>query len=140
MEILWELSFYRRLTMTREELIELLKEQHALNAELKIVKEKEAKVRREICQELLKDKDVGKHRYAFPSMKVTATRNISHSLDQEKIRRLINDQEFTDDELEAIRVKYELNLTVYKQLEQCELLDSCITVKDAMPNLEIEYV
>lgn len=126
--------------MNTEQLITLLKEEQETQAALKALKEREAELRKIICFELLENKPAGLHRFTFQNMKVTAKRVINHVLDQKQVSRLIADMEFSQEELDAIRVKYELKLTEYKKLESCPLLEDCITVTDGMPTLEIEYV
>ena len=126
--------------MNEETLIELLQRQSSLASQLKSLREEEAAIRRDICDHLLAGKEAGTHKFNFGNLKVKAVKSYSYSLDQELVAQMIEDGEFADDELEAIKTKYELSLSAYKKLEASDNLDDCITVKDAMPTLTVEEV
>lgn len=119
-------------------LVELLEIQRKMALQLKDLREQEAKIRKEICDQLLDGKEVGTHKFNFGSYKVKAVKSYSYSLDQEMVRDMIDNGDFSDDELVAIKTKYELSLTAYKKLDASDNLDDCITVKDAMPTLTVE--
>lgn len=119
-------------------LVELLEIQRKMAIQLKDLREQEAKIRKEICNQLLDGKEVGTHKFNFGSYKVKAVKSYSYSLDQDMIRNMIENDELTDDEMDAVRVKYELSLTNYNKLDFGSNLDDAITVKDAMPTLTVE--
>lgn len=120
------------------ELIELLEIQRKMALQLKDLREQEAEIRRKICDQLLDGKEVGTHKFNFGSYKVKAVKSYSYSLDQELVRDMIDNGDFSDDELDAIKTKYELSISAYKKLDASDNLDDCITVKDAMPTLTVE--
>lgn len=124
-----------------ETIEDLLQQELALKKrieEFKSVIEEEKELRKKICLKLLEGKADGTHKFCYQNMAVKVVKSSTYSLDQNEIARLIADDEFTPEELEAIRIKYELNLSKYKKLDNSELLDNFITVKDAMPTIEIE--
>lgn len=126
-----------------ETIEELLHQEAALQqriADFKSVIEEEKELRKKICLMLLEGKADGTHKFAYQGMAVKVTKSSTYSLDQKEVARLIADDEFTQEERKAIRIKYELDLTKYKKLDNSELLDNYITVKDAMPTIEIEFV
>ena len=108
--------------------------------DFKSVIEEEKELRKKICLRLLEGKADGTHKFAYQNMAVKVVKSSTYYLDQKEVARLIADNEFSPEEREAIRTKYELDLTKYKKLDNSELLDSYITVKDAMPTIEIEFV
>ena len=89
----------------------LLLEQHELANQLKVLKEREANVRREICDELLNNKEPGVHKFTFGNLIVKATRKLSYSLDQDMVASYIESGELSPAEMEAVKVKYELGLS-----------------------------
>lgn len=121
-----------------EELINLLTLQHDLALKLKALKDAEAKVRVQITDLLLADKPVGTHKFQFDNIMVKAVKKVTYSLDQEMVYDILD--QLDENAAAAIRTKYELNLTSYKKLGECPLLDDCITTKDAMPTLDVEFI
>jgi len=119
---------------------ELLLEQHELANQLKVLKEREANVRRQICDELLNNKAPGTHKFTFDNIIVKATKKLTYSLDQEMVESMIAEGDLSPAELDAIKTKYELSLTAYKKIEIPGILDDAITVKDAMPTLDVEIL
>ena len=108
--------------------------------QLKSLRDQESAIRREICDQLLEGKETGTHKFTFGNLRVKAVKSFTYSLDQELVAQMIEDGDFADDELEAIKTKYELSLTAYKKLDASDNLDDCITVKDSMPTLTVEEV
>jgi hypothetical protein len=117
-----------------------LAEHHRLAMQLRLIKEEEARLRMEICAELLAGKGPGTHKFSFPHLQVKAVKKFNYKLDQDEIRRLLLDDELTPEERGAIRTKYELSLKEYDKLTDAPLLDKCITVDESMPTLEVEIV
>lgn len=126
--------------VNEEKLIELLHIQASLASQLKRMRDEEAAIRREICDYLLAGKEAGTHKFDFGNLKVKAVKSYTYSLDQELVANMIENGDFADDELEAIKTKYELSISAYKKLNACDNLDDCITVKDSMPTLTVEEV
>lgn len=126
--------------MNEDKLIELLRIQASLASQLKCMRDEESAIRREICDHILEGKEVGTHKFTFGNLKVKAVKSYTYSLDQELVAQMIENGDFADDELEAIKTKYELSISAYKKLDASDNLDDCITVKDAMPTLTIEEI
>ena len=125
---------------TIEELLQQEAELQQQIEDFKKVINDERELRKKICLKLLEGKADGTHKFTYQNMMVKVAKSSTYALDQKEIARLIADEEFTEEERNAIRTKYELDLTKYKKLENSELLDNYITVKDAMPTIEIEFV
>lgn len=126
-----------------ETIEDLLHQEAALKQRIedfKSVIEEEKELRKKICLRLLEGKADGTHKFAYQGMAVKVTKSSSYSLDQDEIRRYLNDDDLTQEERDAIRIKYELDLRKYKALTDSYLLDGIITIKDSMPTIEIEFV
>jgi hypothetical protein len=126
--------------VNEEKLIELLSIQREMAIQLKSLRDQESAIRREICDHILEGKEVGTHKFTFGNLKVKAVKSYTYSLDQELVAQMIENGDFADDELEAIKTKYELSISAYKKLDASDNLDDCITVKDSMPTLTVEEV
>ena len=124
--------------VNEDKLIELLVRQRQMASELKRLRDEEAIIRRDICEHLLAGKEAGTHKFSFGNLKVKAVKSFTYSLDQDMVAQMIEDGDFADDELNAIKTKYELSISAYKKLDASDNLDDCITVKDAMPTLTVE--
>lgn len=95
----------------------------------------ERELRKDIAMELTKGLAVGTHKFTFKGLAVKVQTGFDYKVDQE-IKLSFDD--LTDEEIDCLRIKYELDLRKYKALENSELLDEFITVKDSMPSIEIE--
>lgn len=113
--------------------------QQQMYASIQKLKAEEAALRREIATELLKGKASGTHKFTYGDMVVKVVRSIDYSIDQKIIKQKIADGELSDEEFDALNVKYELSLTRYKQLDLSPGLDEVITTKDAMPSISVSY-
>lgn len=113
--------------------------QQQMYSTIQKLKAEEAALRREIATELLQGKASGTHKFTYGDMVVKVVRSIDYSIDQKIIKQKIADGELSDEEFNALNVKYELSLTRYKQLELSPSLDEVITTKDAMPSISVSY-
>jgi len=117
------------------DLIAMIKEWLVLQEQLKTVKEKEAELRRDICEHIFAGKrktvkaDVGPY-------KVKAVYKINNKVDEAAYLALR--PELTAEEQEAIKVKYDLIASKYKKLRETSLLHQCIISKPGMPTLEVK--
>ncbi len=118
---------------------ELLIRHNNLATELADTKKKEMAIRVEICDRLLEGKNVGAHKFNIDDFTISATKKITHSLDQDMIGEMIDSDELSEDELGAIKIKYDLALGVYKKLDNADYLDEALTVKPATPALKVSY-
>ena len=116
------------------EIEEKLEEHRLLAIQLKAIKEKEAAMRRELCDILLKGKKVGTHNFNIAGMKVKAVKSVSYRLDKD-----IDFSALSEDERDLIRLKPELKLADYKGATfDTSRLDDHIVVAPSMPTLTIE--
>ena len=108
-----------------------------IQAQLKIIKAEEIKLRRALAETLLDSADIGTHTTTSGAFICKATKKVSYSLDRELLDEIWNDLSLV--EREAIDLKPSLKMKEYKTLES-GLLDEAITVKPAMPSIEISYI
>lgn len=112
----------------------MLEEQRLLAIQLKAVKEKEAAMRRSICDELLKGKSVGTHNYHVGGLKVKAVKSVSYRLSSD-----LDVDALTDEEKNLIRWKPDLKLADYKKTSSdLSNLNEFVMVTPSMPSLTIE--
>ena len=115
-------------------LAEKLEEHRNLNIQLKAIKEKEAALRRALCDELLKGKQVGTHNFNVAGLKVKAVKGVSMRIDAK-----IDVDELSDEEKNLIRWKPELKVGDYKKTtSDTSRLDEYVIVTPSMPTLSIE--
>lgn len=97
-----------------------------LSNELKAIKEKEIKLRREICLELFEGK-VGefKHNADFGMFEVQAESKLNRKVDVVTINAMF--EVLTDQEKSCLRFKPEINLTQYRKLPDDSQLHEAIT-------------
>jgi hypothetical protein len=119
-------------------LAELLEEERQLAIQLKNIKDREMELRVKIADRLGKGLDPGTHNFIRDGFRVKLKLGLNYSLDQSAVHELIAEELLSDEELDAIRTKYELKLTDYKSLDNSETLDDAIIVKPAAPTLIIE--
>jgi hypothetical protein len=117
---------------------DMLEEYRVLAGELKLLKQKENQMRRDICSILLRGRHVGTHTFALHGFEVKAVRKNNLSFDQELVADLIASEQLTNEELRAIRTKYEVNKRNYDELDDGSALDEAIVSKPAMPTLTVE--
>lgn len=115
-------------------------EQHrVMAAQLKTLKEEEMKLRVKIVEKLTKkDDSPGTKNFTREGMRVKVKLGLNYNLDQEELVSLMTQGLLTEEELGAIRTKYELKLAEYKRLDNPETLDDVIIVKPAAPTLSVE--
>ena len=113
---------------------EKLEKQRQLAIQLKAIKDAEAKLRREICDELLKGRHTGTHNFDICGMKVKAVKSVSMRIDSK-----IDVDSLTDEEKALIAWKPSLKIGDYKKTtSDTSNLDEFIVVTPSMPTLTIE--
>jgi len=114
------------------------KEWYKLSLELKILKEKEAALRRELCAEQFNGL-VGSFKAVYDTVayEVTCTSRITRSLD--KTVYMAIEDELSDLEKECVKHTPSLVATAYKHLPEDSLLHSAVTEKPAMPTMKLTW-
>lgn len=118
-----------------------LHEYHDLAEQLKVLKEKESKLRKLICAELLQGKEAGTHSFVYGDMAVKAVKKYNYSLDQDMIREMLDDGILTPEEEDCITTKYTIKIGSYNKLDHDVYtdLEQAISATEAMPTLEVSY-
>jgi len=114
-------------------------EKHRLAAILlKQAKEDELSLRQTITDILLEGRETGTHNFIMEGFKIKVVKNVSHKFDIEGLEQLMDNNELSDNELNLLRVKYDLKLTDYKNAYfDTSVLDDVIIVKPSLPSLSI---
>lgn len=109
-----------------------------LAVKLKVIKSKEATMRREICGVLMADQDISSGRATVKThlegFNLKAVQTLSYSLDKAALGSVWNS--LSEVEKSAIKMVPEIKLKEYKALPADSLLHEAITSKPAMPTLE----
>ena len=116
---------------------DLLEAHRVMALQLKVLKQDEMRLRIAIVENLTAGKPVGTHSFSLDGYIIKAKLGVSHSIDQAMIKEMIEDDALSDEELDLLRVKYELKLGDYKKAGETDTLDDAIIVKPAAPTLEI---
>jgi|GEM_PF-2986416 len=119
-------------------------EWHELYQKFKILKQKEATMRRELCEEIFEkheaitgDPDFKTATITSSSgLKVTATKKINQSIDEAVLSSIY--KELSDSEHQALTFKPKLVAKFFNQLPDDCLLMQAITEKPGMPTLKIK--
>lgn len=112
-----------------------------MSFELKMLKEDEAKLRRELCAEFLKSKvPPCKNKFEYEGMEIEAVQGVSFKLDERVVDQIFPD--LSDAEKNCINFKPALKLREYKALGNDDklMIDEAITVSPAMPTLKIKDI
>ena len=114
-------------------------EKHRLAAILlKQAKEDELSLRQAITDVLLEGRPTGTHNFLMEGFKIKIVKSVKHSFDIEGLEQLMDNNELSQDELNLLRVKYDLKLGDYKQAAfDTSVLDDVIIVKPSLPTLSI---
>jgi hypothetical protein len=116
------------------DLVAMIEEWLVLQDNLKTVKEKEANLRRDICEIVFDGKRKTVKTEVGP-YKVKAVYKINNKVDEAAYLTL--KPKLTLEEQEAVKVKYDLVASKYKKLRETSLLHQCIISKPGMPTLEV---
>jgi hypothetical protein len=118
-------------------MIEKLKKWQKMSNDLKTLKEKEAKLRIELCSEFLKNKvPPCKNKFEYEGFEIEAVRGVSFKLDESVVNQIYPD--LPDEEKNAINFKPALKLREYKKLPESAMLREAVTMSPAMPTLKIK--
>ena len=106
---------------------------------LSAIKADEAALRRELCAELLGDKQGNfKETLEEQGLRVVATSKTSTSLDERVLQQLMGG--LSDAEKSCVKYKPSLIAAMYKVLPEGSILHEAVTVKPAMPTLSVEVM
>jgi len=101
----------------------------------KDAKAAEAKLRQQICDELLEGKVEGTHTFNIDGFKIKATKKITYSLDKEILAELYPN--FDEDERACISYNPAFVKSAYQRLPHPDLMNSILITKPAMPSLVV---
>lgn len=107
-----------------------------LKDKIKKLKDKEERIRTEICDTLIK-KDK-RTKYELKNMKITVAPTINYTVDKYKVLSLMARGKLSIEEKQAIDTKHTLSVGAYKKLPEDTVLNEAITSKLGLPTLEIE--
>lgn len=117
---------------------DLLEEHRVAAIALKEIKQTELDLRNQITDVLLKGKPTGTHNFIMEGFKIKVVKSVSHKFDNESLLQLLDNNELSDDELELLRISYDLKLADYKQAAfDTSVLDDVIIVKPSLATLSI---
>lgn len=123
----------------KESEVEKLKVWIKMSDDLKNLKEKEAKLRIELCEEFLKGKvPPCKAKQIVENIEIEAVRGVSHKVDESVVTQLFS--EFSDEEKNVFKFKPDVKLKEYKKLSKNSIVHEAITVKPAMPTIKIKFL
>ena len=108
--------------------------------ELKLLRKKEADMRRVLVDELLKHSDTQEGRDVTEFVQFNAVVNIkvNRNVDDAALTSIIND--LSDDERASIVYKPSLDMRRYRKLPDSSILHSVVTAKPGMPTLKLDWI
>jgi len=106
------------------------------SAKLKLYKEQEAKLRREICNEVFNGK-IGEFttKGEYEGTPIKAKSVLNRVIDKASLGAIW--EELSDVEKEAIKLEPKLVMSAYRKIPEDSLFHQAIIVKPGMPQLEI---
>lgn len=110
----------------------------SIQKQLKDIKKKEADMRIEICDELLRRKPVGTHSFNIGNFRLKVTKKITTSIDKVMLEALYDD--FTPEEAACFAFNPSFQSSKYKLLEDSSHVDEVLETKPAMPTIVIEHM
>lgn len=113
-----------------------LEDYRVLKQKLADVKQEEMDLRVEICETIGKGLSVGTHNFSeYDGIKVKLVNKLNYKIDKTILETLV----LSDEELECVRWKPDLNLTKYKELsDDIDDLNEAIIITNAAPALTVE--
>lgn len=123
--------------MPKEITLQEIADWYEAKEELAKLKLKEKLMRQTICDKMFAGQLV-KSRMTIDNAQVTATPSINLKVDEATYNGIF--PELNDLEISAIRIKLEVNKSVYKKLPEDSKLHEAITAKSGMPKLEVKEI
>ena len=109
---------------------------------IKELQEEERKLRAGILQECFGMDIVGTVKTQVGNVIVTGEYGLTYKFNQEELDAAIQQGTLSENALNGIRVKYELDKKVYDQLneEDTEALNEFLTIKPSLPSMKVKAV
>ena len=109
---------------------------------IKELQEEERKLRAGILQECFGMDIVGMVKTQVGNVIVTGEYGLTYKINQEELDTAIQQGTLSENALNSIRVKYELDKKVYDQLneEDTEALNEFLTIKPSLPSMKVKAV
>ena len=126
-----EISLEERIEV-QQRLVDCIKELH----------EEERKLRAGILQECFGMDTVGTVKTQVGNVIVTGEYGLTYKFNQEELDAAIQQGTLSENALNSIRVKYELDKKVYDQLneEDTEAMNEFLTIKPSLPSMKVKAV
>lgn len=117
---------------------DMLERSRSLKLQLADIKKEEMALRLEIAGMLGKDLDPGTHHMDQEGFKVTLKLGLNYSLDQDLLKQMLDNNELSEEEVDLLRLKYDLKLADYKKsYVDTSILDDAVIVKPSCPSIDI---
>jgi hypothetical protein len=122
------------------DLIARISQQQRIADQIRDLQKEERELRSGILEECFGMEQIGVQKTIVGNLLVTGEYGLSYKFDQEPLDGAIQDGSLSQDALNSIRVKYELDKRVYDQLpdEVVEELSHYLTIKPTLPTLKIK--
>lgn len=114
-----------------------LKKYAEVKAELTRLKKLEMDLRIEIVEEFAKDNPPGTYPFTSGKANIKIAKKLTYKFDKDKFDETWH--KMTEAEQEAVKWTPSLVLTKYKELNNPELLTSCLYTKDAAPTVTVTF-
>ena len=128
--------------MSETSLEERIEVQQRLVDCIKELQEEERKLRAGILQECFGMDIVGTVKTQVGNVIVTGEYGLTYKFNQEELDAAIQQGTLSENALNSIRVKYELDKKVYDQLNEddTEALNEFLTIKQSLPSMKVKAV
>lgn len=124
------------------DLIARIAEQQSIADQIRELQKEEKALRADILEECFGFDKIGTHKYEVENLIVTGEYGLTYKFAQEELDAAIQAGSLSEDALNAIRVKYELDKKAYDQLneEKSNELSDYLTITPSLPTLKIKAV
>lgn len=114
--------------------------QQRLVDQIRELQKEEKELRAEILEECFGHDTIGTIKTQVGNLIVTGEFGLTYKFNQEALDEAIKDGSLTEEALNGIRVKYELDKKVYDKLgeEDTDLLNEYLTISPSLPSLKIK--
>lgn len=125
-----------------QELINKIHSQQALVEKIRLLQGEERKLRLEVSEALFGKDVIGNKKTQVGNMIVTGEFALTYTVNQKDIEAAVEQDLLSDDAMEAIRIKYELDKRKYNGLddEVVEEINDYLTIKPALPSIKVKLV
>lgn len=128
--------------MEYKKLLEQIEEQQRIAAKIKELQGEEKHLRSEILNQCFGMDTVGTVKTQVGNLVVTGEYGLTYKFSQDALDEAIQNGDLSENALNGIRVKYELDKKVYDQLneEDTEALNEYLTITPSLPSIKVKAV